>query len=59
MGYTLGVPGSASVGIILTVALGSLALSFIGSIGAALTLGARRGDAVACHLDPAAQRHRF
>jgi heme exporter protein B len=43
MGYTLGVPGSASVGIMLTVALGSLALSFIGSIGAALTLGARRG----------------
>jgi heme exporter protein B len=43
MGYTLGVPASASVGIMLTVALGSLALSFIGSIGAALTLGARRG----------------
>lgn len=43
MGYTLGVPGSAVVGIMLTVALGSLALSFIGSIGAALTLGARRG----------------
>jgi heme exporter protein B len=43
MGYTLGVPASASVGIILTVALGSLALSFIGSIGAALTLGVRRG----------------
>jgi len=42
MGYTLGVPASASVGIMLTVALGSLALSFIGSIGAALTLGARR-----------------
>jgi len=33
MGYTLGVPVSASVGIMLTVALGSLALSFIGSIG--------------------------
>lgn len=43
MAYTLGVPASASVGIMLTVALGSLALSFIGSIGAALTLGARRG----------------
>jgi heme exporter protein B len=43
MGYTLGVPASASVGIMLTMALGSLALSFIGSIGAALTLGARRG----------------
>jgi heme exporter protein B len=43
MGYALGVPASASVGIMLTVALGCLALSFIGSIGAALTLGARRG----------------
>ena len=43
MGYTLGVPAAASAGIMLTVALGSLALSFIGSIGAALTLGVRRG----------------
>ncbi|MEJ0008938.1 MAG: heme exporter protein CcmB [Steroidobacteraceae bacterium] len=43
MAYTLGVPASAGGGIMLTVALGSLALSFIGSIGAALTLGARRG----------------
>ena len=43
MGYTLGVPAAASTGIMLTVALGSLALSFIGSIGAALTLGVRRG----------------
>jgi heme exporter protein B len=43
MGFTLGVPASASAGIMLTVALGSLALSFIGSIGAALTLGVRRG----------------
>ncbi len=43
MAYTLGVPATAGVGIMLTVALGSLALSFIGSIGAALTLGARRG----------------
>src|SRR5580692_3692568 len=42
-GYALGVPPSASAGIMLTVALGSLALSFIGSIGAALTLGVRRG----------------
>jgi heme exporter protein B len=42
MGYALGVPASASAGIMLTVALGSLALSFIGSIGAALTLGVRR-----------------
>jgi heme exporter protein B len=43
MGYTLGVPVTASAGIMFTVALGSLALSFIGSIGAALTLGVRRG----------------
>ena len=43
MGFTLGVPAAASAGIMLTVALGSLALSFIGSIGAALTLGVRRG----------------
>jgi heme exporter protein B len=43
MGYALGVPAAASVGIMLTMALGSLALSFIGSIGAALTLGIRRG----------------
>jgi heme exporter protein B len=43
VGYTLGVPPEASAGIMLTVALGSLALSFIGSIGAALTLGVRRG----------------
>jgi heme exporter protein B len=43
MGYTLGVPPSASAGIMATMALGSLALSFIGSIGAALTLGVRRG----------------
>jgi heme exporter protein B len=43
MGYTLGVPPAASAGIMLTMALGSLALSFIGSIGAALTLGVRRG----------------
>jgi heme exporter protein B len=43
MGYTLGVPAAASAGIMVTVALGSLALSFIGSIGAALTLGVRRG----------------
>jgi heme exporter protein B len=43
MGYTLGVPAAAGAGIMVTVALGSLALSFIGSIGAALTLGVRRG----------------
>lgn len=43
MAYTLGVPVAADPGIMLTVALGSMALSFIGSIGAALTLGVRRG----------------
>lgn len=43
MGIALGVPASASAGIMMTVALGTLALSFVGSIGAALTLGVRRG----------------
>jgi heme exporter protein B len=43
LGYTLGVPATAGAGIMATMALGSLALSFIGSIGAALTLGVRRG----------------
>jgi heme exporter protein B len=43
LGYTLGVPATAGTGIMFTLALGSLALSFIGSIGAALTLGVGRG----------------
>jgi heme exporter protein B len=42
MGYALCVPAAAAIGIMAPVALGSLALSFIGSIGAALTLGVRR-----------------
>ncbi len=42
-GAALGVPVSAFPGITATLGLGSLALSLIGSIGAALTLGVRRG----------------
>ena len=42
-GMALGVPAAAFPGIVATLGLGSLALSLIGSIGAALTLGVRRG----------------
>ena len=43
VGATLGVPAGAFPGIIATLGLGSLALSLIGAIGAALTLGVKRG----------------
>ena len=39
----LGTSMQASPGIILTLAIGSLALSLVGSVGAALTLGIKRG----------------
>jgi heme exporter protein B len=39
----LGVPAFSLAGIMLTIALGTLALSLIGAIGAALTLGVKRG----------------
>jgi heme exporter protein B len=39
---SLGVPYSALAGIIAPIALGTLALSLIGAVGAALTLGVRR-----------------
>jgi heme exporter protein B len=39
----LGVPGDAMWGVVASLALGSFALSLVGSIGAGLTLGARRG----------------
>jgi heme exporter protein B len=39
----LGVPGEAMVGVVASLALGSFAMSLVGSIGAGLTLGARRG----------------
>jgi heme exporter protein B len=41
-GLALGVPYAAIPGIIAPIALGTLALSLIGAIGAALTLGVRR-----------------
>jgi heme exporter protein B len=41
-GLSLGVPYTALVGIVVPIALGSLVLSLIGAIGAALTLGVRR-----------------
>ena len=43
VGVTLGVPASAFPGIMATLGLGSVTLSLIGSIGAALTLGVKRG----------------
>jgi len=43
---SLGASGAAVPGIIASVALGSVALSLIGSIGAALTLGVRRSGAL-------------
>jgi heme exporter protein B len=42
-GMALGVPRFSLTGIVLTIALGTLALSLIGAIGAALTLGVKRG----------------
>jgi heme exporter protein B len=41
-GLSLGVPYAAVPGIIVLIALGTLVLSLIGAIGAALTLGVRR-----------------
>lgn len=41
-GMSLGVPYSALPGIVAPIALGTLVLSLIGAIGAALTLGVRR-----------------
>jgi heme exporter protein B len=42
-GLALGVPMSSVPGILLAIALGSVTLSLLGAIGAALTLGVRRG----------------
>jgi heme exporter protein B len=39
----LGVPGEAMMGVVASLALGSFAMSLVGSISAGLTLGARRG----------------
>jgi heme exporter protein B len=43
IGVSLGVPGAANPGILAAITLGTLALSLLGSIGAALTLGVKRG----------------
>jgi heme exporter protein B len=43
---SLGAPVAAIAGIIVSVAVGSVALSLIGSIGAALTLGIKRSGAL-------------
>ena len=45
-GLSLGVPVASISGIVLSVALGSVTLSLIGSIGAALTLGVKRSGAL-------------
>jgi heme exporter protein B len=42
-GLSLGVPVQAFPGILASIALGTLSLSLLGAIGAALTLGVRRG----------------
>jgi heme exporter protein B len=41
-GMSLGVPPAALAGIIAPIAVGTLALSLVGAVGAALTLGVRR-----------------
>ena len=43
---SLGAPGASLPGIVASVAVGSVALSLIGSIGAALTLGIKRSGAL-------------
>jgi heme exporter protein B len=40
---SLGAPGAAVPGILLSVAIGSVTVSLIGAIGAALTIGVKRG----------------
>jgi len=45
-GMALGAPAAAVPGIVASVAVGSVALSLIGSIGAGLTLGIRRSGAL-------------
>jgi len=45
-GLSLGVPRDSLAGIVASVAIGSVALSLIGSIGVALTLGVKRSGAL-------------
>ncbi len=42
-GVALGAPAGAFPGIVITIAIGTIALSLLGAIGAALTIGTRRG----------------
>jgi heme exporter protein B len=44
VGTALGIPVSAFAVVMLSLALGSLTLSWLGAIGAALTVGLRRGN---------------
>ncbi|HKT74638.1 MAG TPA: heme exporter protein CcmB [Steroidobacteraceae bacterium] len=45
-GLSLGVPAAALAGIVASVTLGTVTLSLVGSVGAALTLGVRRSGAL-------------
>jgi heme exporter protein B len=44
VGTALGIPGSAFATMMLSLALGTLTLSWLGAIGAGLTIGLRRGN---------------
>jgi heme exporter protein B len=44
VGTALGIPGAAFATMLLSLALGTLTLSWLGAIGAALTIGLRRGN---------------
>jgi heme exporter protein B len=44
VGTALGIPGSAFATMLLSLALGTLTLSWLGAIGAGLTVGLRRGN---------------
>ena len=44
VGTALGIPGSAFATMILSLALGTLTLSWLGAIGAGLTVGLKRGN---------------
>jgi len=44
VGTALGIPGSAFATMLLSLAMGTLTLSWLGAIGAGLTVGLRRGN---------------
>jgi heme exporter protein B len=44
VGTALGIPGAAFATMLLSLALGTLTLSWLGAIGAGLTIGLRRGN---------------